>query len=100
MEWKVERTQTFDKWWDKEGVANGNYKYHEEALKQFNNRISLTHDVQCPFFRNIHYECWSVRMPDKIRHQGKRGGFRVVFVIDLNEKILFLQGIMQQRLLV
>lgn len=95
MAWVIQRTDSFDKWWKKENVDNGNYKYHEKALEEFRN-IPLPHDVQSCIFKNSSFECWITRLPDKIRKQGKRGGFRLVFVIDLEESTVLLQGIFRR----
>lgn len=95
MSWRVERSDSFDKWWKKEDVADGNFPYHRRALEEFQN-ISLPHSVQTCIFKNTSFECWETRLPDKIRQQGKRGGFRVVLVPDLEEKILLLQGIFRR----
>ena len=95
MAWQVERTDSFDKWWKKEGVHDGNYRYHASALEDFQN-IPLPHEVQSCIFRNASFECWVTRLPDKIRQQGKSHGFRVVFVLDLEEKRLLLQGIFRR----
>lgn len=35
-------------------------------------------------------------MPDKARRKGKSGGFRVIFVIDLEEGTILLQGIFRR----
>lgn len=95
MGWKVERTENFDKWWKKESVDDGNYKYYEKALEDFKN-IPLPHNIQVCHFRNSSFECWVTRLPDKIRKQGKSGGFRTVFILDLEEKVLLLQGIFRR----
>jgi mRNA-degrading endonuclease RelE of RelBE toxin-antitoxin system len=95
MVWRVQRTDSFDKWWGKEQVADSNYGYHERALEEFQN-IPLPHNVQTCVFKNTSFECWVVRLPDKARRQGKSGGFRVVLVVDLEEKVLLLQGIFRR----
>ncbi|MDO8552092.1 MAG: hypothetical protein Q7S01_01020 [bacterium] len=95
MAWRVERTASFDKWWKKESVDEGNYQYHERALEEFQN-IPLPHNVQTCFFRNSSFECWVTRLPDKVRKRGKSGGFRVILVLDLEEKTLLLQGIFRR----
>ncbi len=95
MIWKVERTESFDKWWKKERVDNRNFHYHERALEDFQN-IPLPHEVQSCLFRNTSFECWVTRLPDKARQQGKSHGFRVVFILDLEEKRLLLQGIFRR----
>jgi len=95
MTWQVERTDSFDKWWKKEGVDEGNYRYHKSALQDFQN-IPLPHEVQSCLFRNTSFECWATRLPDKIRRQGKSHAFRVVFILDLEEKRLLLQGIFRR----
>lgn len=95
MAWKIQRTESFDKWWKKESVEDSNYKFHEKALQEFRN-ISLPHNVQVNIFKNGSFECWVTRLPDKARQQGKRGGFRVVLVIDLEEGAMFLQGIFRR----
>lgn len=95
MTWRVERTESFDKWWKREGVHDGNYEYHERALSEFQN-ITLPHSVQTCIFRNSSFECWVSKLPDKIRKQGKSGGFRIVLVLDLEEKRLLLQGIFRR----
>lgn len=95
MTWKVQKTESFDKWWKKEKVDNGNYKYHEKALQDFRN-ISLPHNVQTKIFENSSFECWATRLPDKARKQGKSNGFRVVFILDIEDGILLLQGIFRR----
>ena len=95
MLWRVERSESFDKWWSREDAHDGNYPYHERALQEFQN-ISLPHSVQTRHFRNSSFECWETRLPDKMRQQGKSGGFRVVLVLDLEEKVLLLQGIFRR----
>lgn len=95
MTWKVQKTESFDKWWKKEKVDNGNYKYHEKALQDFRN-VSLPHNVQTKIFENSSFECWATRLPDKARKQGKSGGFRVVFILDIEDGILLLQGIFRR----
>jgi len=95
MAWRVQRTESFDKWWRKEKVEDGNYQYHQAALEEFQN-IPLPHNVQSCLFRNASFECWVTRMPDKMRRQGKSHGFRVLLVLDLEEKFLFLQGIFRR----
>jgi mRNA-degrading endonuclease RelE of RelBE toxin-antitoxin system len=96
MAWKVERTESFDKWWKKEVVGDGNYKYHKQALADFQNTALPHHEVQVRIFQNASYECWVTRLPDKMRKKGKSGGFRVVLVLDLEEKVLYLQGIFRR----
>lgn len=97
MAWLVQRTASFDKWWNKEDVDSGNYKYHEAALKEFKN-ICMPHGSgQSRIFVNSSYECWVVRLPDKMRNQGKRGSFRVVIILDLEEGILLLQGMFRRK---
>ncbi|OGC83490.1 hypothetical protein A3D68_00975 [Candidatus Adlerbacteria bacterium RIFCSPHIGHO2_02_FULL_52_17] len=95
MTWRVQRTESFDKWWKKEGVEEKNYEYHERALVEFQN-ITLPHNVQTCIFKNASFECWVTRLPDKVRRQGKSGGFRVVFILDLEEKVLLLQGLFRR----
>jgi mRNA-degrading endonuclease RelE of RelBE toxin-antitoxin system len=96
MAWRVQRTESFDKWCKKEGIHDGNYAYHQKALEEFRN-IPLPHNVQSRIFQNSSFECWIARLPDKIRKQGKKGGFRVVFIIDLEESIILLQGIFRRN---
>lgn len=95
MLWRVERSASFDKWWEKADVADGNFPYHKRALEEFQN-IPLPHAVQVCLFKNTSFECWETRLPDKIRQQGKSGGFRVILVLDLEEKIMWLQGIFRR----
>lgn len=95
MSWRVERSESFDKWWKKESVEDGNFHYHKKALEEFQN-ISLPHHLQSCLFRNASFECWVTRLPDKVRRQGKSGGFRVVLTLDLEEKVLWLQGIFRR----
>jgi mRNA-degrading endonuclease RelE of RelBE toxin-antitoxin system len=95
MSWKVERSETFDRWWKKEGVDDSNYRFYEAALVEFQN-IPLPHNVQTQIFKNKSYECWVTRQPDKARKRGKSGGFRVVLILDLEEKRLILQGIFRR----
>ena len=95
MAWLIIRTESFDKWWKKEDVHDSNYRFHEKALEDFQN-ISLPHNIQSCLSRNASYECWVTRLPDKMRQQGKSHGFRVVFIIDLEEKRLLLQGIFRR----
>lgn len=95
MTWKIERTESFDKWWKKEKVSESNYKYHEKALQDFRN-IPLPHNVQTSIFKNSSFECWISRLPDKARKQGKRSGFRVMFILDLEDEVLLLQGIFRR----
>ena len=95
MSWSVERSESFNKWWKKEDVADSNYKSYEIALGEFQN-TSVPHDVQVRIFKNTSYECWVTRQPDKARKQGKSGGFRVVLILDLEEKRLILQGIFRR----
>jgi len=93
--WRVQKTENFGKWWRKERVDDGNWRYHEAALREFQN-VSLPHNVQSCLFRNASFQCWVTRLPDKMRRQGKSHGFRVVLVLDLEEKILLLQGIFRR----
>jgi len=95
MSWKIQRTESFDKWWNKEKISDSNYKYHEKALQDFRN-IPLPHNVQVGIFSNPSFECWVARLPDKARKQGKSGGLRVVFILDLEDNILLLQGIFRR----
>lgn len=95
MAWTVQRTESFDKWWKKEKVSDDNYRHHEKMLKDFKN-ISLPHNVQTRIFKNSSFECWVTRLPDKVRKQGKSGGFRLVFILDLEDDILLLQGIFRR----
>lgn len=95
MTWRIHRTESFDKWWSKERVNDSNYHYYEKALQDFRN-IPLPHNVQTSIFKNSSFECWVTRLPDKARKQGKSGGLRVVFVLDLEESILLLQGIFRR----
>lgn len=95
MAWKIQRTENFDKWWNKEKIHDNNYKYHEKALQDFRN-ISLPHNVQVKIFENSSFECWAARLPDKARQQGKSGGLRVIFILDLEDNILLLQGIFRR----
>ncbi len=96
MTWKIQRTESFDKWWKKEKVSDSNFHYYEKALQDFRN-IALPHNVQVSIFRNSSFECWVSRLPDKARKQGKSGGLRVVFVLDLEENLLLLQGIFRRE---
>ncbi len=96
MAWQIQRTESFDKWWKRENVHDSNYRYYEEALKDFNN-ISLPHNRQTCHFKNSSFECWGARLPDKMRQQGKSCGFRVVFVLDREEGIILLQGIFRRN---
>ena len=96
MSWQIQRTESFDKWWIKEKIENSNYKYHEQALKDFRN-VNLPHNVQSRIFGNSNFECWITRLPDKVRKQGKSSGFRVVFIIDLEEENILLQGIFRRN---
>ncbi|MEI8327618.1 MAG: hypothetical protein WCG02_00585 [Candidatus Taylorbacteria bacterium] len=96
MTWKIQRTESFDKWWKKEKVSDSNFNYYEKALQDFRN-IALPHNVQVSIFRNSSFECWVSRLPDKARKQGKSGGLRVVFVLDLEENLLLLQGIFRRE---
>ena len=95
MSWTVTRTASFDKWWKKEKVSEENFEYFQPALADFRN-ITLPHNVQTRIFENARYECWVTRLPDKIRRQGKSGGFRVVFILDKEEGTLLLQGIFRR----
>ena len=95
MSWEIQRTESFDKWWKKEKIEDSNFVYHEKALQEFRN-INLPHNVQTSIFKNTRFECWVARLPDKARKSGKSGGFRVVFVIDLEDDILMLQGIFRR----
>ena|SRR3989344_8392676 len=95
MAWKVKRTESFDKWWKKENVDDGNYKFHEKALEEFKN-VPLPHNRQTRIFKNTSYECWITRLPDKVRKQGKSGGFRVAFILDLEDNELLLQGVFRR----
>ncbi len=95
MAWKIQRTESFNKWWKKEGVEDSNYTYHEKALQEFRN-IPLPHNVQTNIFKNASFECWVTRLPDKARQRGKSGGFRVVLVVDLEEGTILLQGIFRR----
>ncbi len=96
MAWHVQRTESFDKWWKKEKVEDKNYEYHDQALREFQN-ILLPHAVQSCIFKNTSFECWVTRLPDKVRQQGKSGGFRVVLILDLEEKVILLQGIFRRN---
>lgn len=95
MSWQIQRTESFNKWWKKEDIEESNFKYHEQALVDFKN-ITLPHNVQACIFKNTSFECWVTRLPDKARRCGKSGGFRVVFVIDIEEDIILLQGIFRR----
>ena len=95
MTWEVQRTESFDKWWKKESVEESNFKHFERALKEFRN-ITLPHNVQTCIFKNTSFECWVSRLPDKARKVGKSGGFRTVFILDLEDEILLLQGIFRR----
>lgn len=95
MSWQIQRTESFDRWWEKENIHNSNYQYHEAALQEFKN-VPLPHNIQNCHFRNSSFECWSARLPDKIRKQGKSGGFRIIFIIDIEEGIIYLQGIFRR----
>ncbi len=64
MSWSVQRTESFDKWWKKEGIEDKNYEYHERALTEFQN-IPLPHQMQSCVFKNSSFECWVTRLPDK-----------------------------------
>lgn len=94
MSWKVCRTESFDKWWKKEDIHNSNYKYHQKALEEFRN-VPLPSN-QNNLFKNSSFECWVTRLPDKVRKQGKSGGFRVVFILDIEDQVLWLQGIFRR----
>lgn len=96
MSWQVQRTESFDKWWKKEDVHNANYADYENALKEFRN-VPLPHNVQSCLFKNSNFECWVARLPDKMRKQGKSGGFRVVFILDIEDSLLLLQGIFRRN---
>ena len=96
MIWQIQKTESFDKWWKKERVNDNNYKYYETALQDFRN-IPLPHNRQVCHFKNGSFECWVSRLPDKSRRQGKSGGFRVLFILDLEEKVLILQGIFRRN---
>ena len=98
MTWKIQRTESFDKWWKKEKVNDSNYRYYEKALQDFRN-IPLPHNVQVSIFKNSSFECWVARLPDKARKQGKSGGLRVIFVLDLEDNVLLLQGIFRRETL-
>jgi mRNA-degrading endonuclease RelE of RelBE toxin-antitoxin system len=93
MAWRVERTESFDKWWKKEQVDDRNYHYFEKALVEFQNTTLPHHNVQSCLFRNASFECWTTRLPDKANNRGKQGGFRAILILDLDEKVLYLQGI-------
>ncbi len=95
MAWVITRTESFDKWWKKEGVDESNFKFHKKALEDFRN-IPLPHNVQVNIFKNSSFECWVTRLPDKARKQGKSGGFRVVLVLDLEDDEMLLQGIFRR----
>ncbi len=96
MTWKIQRTESFDKWWKKEKVNDSNYHYYEKALQDFRN-ITLPHNVQVSIFKNSSFEFWVARLPDKARKQGKSGGLRVIFVLDLEDNVLLLQGIFRRE---
>jgi hypothetical protein len=96
MSWKVERSETFDKWWKKESVDDANYRFYEAAFAEFQN-IPLPHNLQALIFKNKSYECWVTRQPDKARNVGKSGGLRVVLILDLEEKRLILQGVFRRE---
>ncbi len=96
MSWQIQKTESFDKWWKKEDVHDGNYIYHKKALEEFRN-VPLPHNVQSCLFKNSSFECWITRLPDKMRQQGKSGGFRVVFILDLEDSVLLLQGIFRRN---
>ncbi len=95
MSWKIQKTDSFDKWWKKEDIEDSNYKYHERALMDFRN-VSLPHNLQSCLFKNTSFECWVTRLPDKARKRGKSGGFRVIFIIDIEEETILLQGIFRR----
>lgn len=96
MPWKIQRTESFDKWWKREKVNDSNYSYYEKALQDFRN-ISLPHNVQTGIFKNSSFECWVARLPDKARKQGKSGGLRIVFILDLEDNVMLLQGIFRRE---
>ena len=96
MAWKIQRTESFDKWKKKKKVSDNNYKYHEKALQDFRN-ITLPHNIQTCIFRNSSFECWISRLPDKARQQGKSGGLRVVFILDLEDDVMLPQGIFRRE---
>ncbi len=95
MTWQIEKSDTFNKWWKKESVDENNYAGHERSLQEFQN-IPLPHNVQSCIFKNKSFQCWVTRLPDRARKQGKSGGFRVVVVLDLEDKVLHLQGIFRR----
>jgi|AntRauTorcE11897_2_1112592.scaffolds.fasta_scaffold33169_2 hypothetical protein len=95
MAWKVKKTESFDKWWKKEKVDDQNFKFHEKALKDFET-VNVPHNVSAMIFQNSNYECWTTRLPDKVRKRGKRSAFRVVLILDIEEQTLFLQGIFRR----
>ena len=96
MAWQIQKTESFDKWWKKENVENSNYKYHEQALRDFKN-VPLHHNRQACLFKNSSFECWVTRLPDKARKQGKSSGFRTVFIVDIEEEVILLQGIFRRN---
>jgi hypothetical protein len=93
--WLVKRSASFDHWSRREHVHHANAEYQAEVLARFRN-VSLPHNLQSPVFKNLRFECWVTRLPDKQRNEGKSGGFRVVLVLDLEKRILWLKGIFRR----
>lgn len=96
MEWEVVETEVFEKWRKKETISDKDSGFHKRALQNFAN-LSLPHNVQTCHFKTTRYQCWESRLPDKARNKGKSGGFRVVFILDLEDKRLLLQGIFRRE---
>ncbi len=96
MQWEVVVTEGYEKWRKKENVTDVVFGYHKQALHDFCN-VNLHHNVQSCHFKTDRYQCWESRLPDKERNKGKSGGFRVVFILDLEDKVLLLQGIFRRE---
>jgi hypothetical protein len=94
--WDVVETETFQKWRKKAGIEDEQFEFLLEAFKEFRN-VDLGHEVQSCLFRTERYQCWRQRLPDIVRKTGKSGGFRAIFVLDLEDKKLLLQGIFRRN---
>lgn len=96
MIWKVRKTPAFDNWWKKEKVDDGNFKHHAQALAVFEN-VPVPNDKRSLIFQTPRFQCWVTRLPDKVRRQGSSEGFRVVLILDIEDKTLLLMGIFRRK---
>jgi mRNA-degrading endonuclease RelE of RelBE toxin-antitoxin system len=98
MEWTIIETEGFKKWCKKNGVDEETISFFKRPLQQFDKGVRI-HEKQTRLVSDDVYEIWYVRMPDKKFEAGKKSGFRIVFVLDIEEKILILEGIFRRKFL-